>query len=52
MQIKFAQQRDSGAYECQVNTVPKMSMTFQLNVVGNLLNVCRNSLLYNRSGED
>ncbi|XP_065087252.1 zwei Ig domain protein zig-8-like [Ochlerotatus camptorhynchus] len=33
MQIKFAQQRDSGAYECQVNTVPKMSMTFQLNVV-------------------
>lgn len=34
MQIKFAQQRDAGAYECQVNTVPKMSMTFQLNVVG------------------
>lgn len=33
MQIKFAQPRDSGAYECQVNTVPKMSMTFQLNVV-------------------
>lgn len=33
MQIKFAQQRDAGAYECQVNTVPKMSMTFQLNVV-------------------
>ncbi|XP_055641823.1 uncharacterized protein LOC129778752 isoform X2 [Toxorhynchites rutilus septentrionalis] len=33
MQIKFAQQRDSGTYACQVSTVSKMSMTFQLNVV-------------------
>uniref|UniRef100_A0A182X1E9 Ig-like domain-containing protein n=1 Tax=Anopheles quadriannulatus TaxID=34691 RepID=A0A182X1E9_ANOQN len=33
LQIKFAQQRDSGIYECQVNTEPKMSMAFRLNVV-------------------
>ncbi|ETN57867.1 hypothetical protein AND_010559 [Anopheles darlingi] len=36
LQIKFAQQRDSGIYECQVNTEPKMSMAFRLNVVGKL----------------
>jgi len=34
LQIKFAQLRDSGVYECQVNTVPKISMAYQLNVVG------------------
>lgn len=32
--IKFPQQRDSGIYECQVNTEPKMSLAFWLNVVG------------------
>lgn len=32
--IKFAQPRDAGVYECQVNTEPKMSLAFQLNVVG------------------
>lgn len=32
--IKFAQPRDAGIYECQVNTEPKMSLAFQLNVVG------------------
>lgn len=34
LQIKFPQLRDSGIYECQVNTEPKMSMAFRLNVVG------------------
>lgn len=33
LQIKFPQLRDSGVYECQVNTEPKMSMPFRLNVV-------------------
>lgn len=28
--------RDAGIYECQVNTEPKMSMAFRLNVVGEL----------------
>lgn len=34
LQIKFPQERDAGIYECQVNTEPKMSLAFQLNVVG------------------
>lgn len=34
LQIKFPQLRDSGTFECQVNTEPKMSMAFRLNVVG------------------
>ncbi|GLH07254.1 Lachesin [Gryllus bimaculatus] len=33
LQIKFPQQRDAGIYECQVNTEPKMSLAFSLNVV-------------------
>ncbi|TMW54777.1 hypothetical protein DOY81_000010 [Sarcophaga bullata] len=31
--IKYAQPRDSGIYECQVNTEPKMSMAFRLNAI-------------------
>lgn len=34
LQIKFPQERDSGIYECQVNTEPKMSLPFRLNVIG------------------
>lgn len=37
LQIKFSQARDSGIYECQVNTEPKMSMAFRLNIVGKWL---------------
>lgn len=37
--IKFAQPRDAGIYECQVNTEPKMSLAFQLNVVGKSYNI-------------
>lgn len=33
LQIKFPQLRDSGIYECQVNTEPKMSLPFRLNVI-------------------
>ncbi|XP_030753870.1 zwei Ig domain protein zig-8-like [Sitophilus oryzae] len=34
LQIKFPQIRDSGIYECQVNTEPKISLPFRLNVIG------------------
>lgn len=34
LQIKFPQMRDTGIYECQVNTEPKMSMIFRLSVIG------------------
>ncbi|XP_071636241.1 uncharacterized protein Dpr1 isoform X1 [Temnothorax longispinosus] len=33
LQIKSPQQRDSGVYECQVSTEPKMSLNYSLNVV-------------------
>lgn len=33
LQIRFAQLRDAGIYECQVNTEPKMYMSYALNVV-------------------
>lgn len=34
LQIKFAQIRDSGVYECQISTEPKLSLSYRLNVVG------------------
>lgn len=34
LHVKSPQARDSGIYECQVNTEPKISMAFQLNVIG------------------
>ncbi|XP_064082266.1 lachesin-like [Macrobrachium nipponense] len=33
LQIKYAQIRDAGIYECQVNTEPKISMSYFLSVV-------------------
>ncbi|CAL4146555.1 unnamed protein product, partial [Meganyctiphanes norvegica] len=33
LQIKFAQLRDSGIYECQVNTNPKIYLSYYLTVV-------------------
>lgn len=33
LQIRYAQTRDSGIYECQVNTEPKIFMGYTLNVV-------------------
>lgn len=33
LQIKYAQVRDAGVYECQVNTVPKISQSYFLSVV-------------------
>jgi hypothetical protein len=36
LQIKYPQIRDSGVYECQINTEPKMSLSYTLNVLGKL----------------
>ncbi|GAB0090223.1 uncharacterized protein DMENIID0001_049200 [Sergentomyia squamirostris] len=33
LQLKYPQIRDSGVYECQINTEPKMSLSYVLNVV-------------------
>ncbi|RLU23974.1 hypothetical protein DMN91_004182 [Ooceraea biroi] len=33
LQIKSPQERDSGVYECQVSTEPKMSLNYSLNVI-------------------
>nr|XP_036225179.1 uncharacterized protein LOC106627553 [Bactrocera oleae] len=33
LHVKSPQARDTGIYECQVNTEPKMSMAFQLNII-------------------
>ncbi|XP_050538322.1 inactive tyrosine-protein kinase 7-like [Daktulosphaira vitifoliae] len=44
--IKFAQPRDAGIYECQVNTEPKMSLAFQLNVVEMRARICGPQELY------
>ncbi|KAI4487572.1 hypothetical protein M0804_005721 [Polistes exclamans] len=33
LQIKSPQERDSGVYECQVSTEPKMSLNYTLNVI-------------------
>ncbi|KXJ78198.1 hypothetical protein RP20_CCG005227 [Aedes albopictus] len=32
-QIKYPQVRDSGVYECQINTEPKMSLSYELHVI-------------------
>lgn len=34
MQIKWAQKRDAGMYECQISTIPIKSFSVRLNVVG------------------
>lgn len=34
LQIKYPQISDSGTYECQINTEPKMSLSYTFNVVG------------------
>lgn len=34
LQIKYPQLRDAGTYECQINSEPKMSLSYTLNVIG------------------
>lgn len=37
LKVTSPQTRDSGTYECQVSTEPKISQAFKLNVVGKLI---------------
>ncbi|CAK1547683.1 unnamed protein product [Leptosia nina] len=50
LQIKFPQERDGGIYECQVNTEPKMSLAFQLNVVEAKAHILGPADLYVKTG--
>ncbi|CRL04889.1 CLUMA_CG017940, isoform A [Clunio marinus] len=50
LQIKFAQLRDSGIYECQVSTEPKMSLAYRLNVVEAKAIILGQSDLYVKMG--
>ncbi|KFB43664.1 AGAP001201-PA-like protein [Anopheles sinensis] len=34
LKIEYAQQKDSGIYECQVNTEPKINLAVYLDVTG------------------
>lgn len=36
LQIKWAQKRDAGAYECQISTQPVKSYSIDLSIVGKL----------------
>lgn len=40
LQIKWAQKRDAGMYECQISTQPVRSYFVRLNVVGEYVRVC------------
>lgn len=35
LKIEFIQPRDSGIYECQVNTEPKINLAINVDVTGN-----------------
>ncbi|GLV40495.1 defective proboscis extension response 1 [Carabus blaptoides fortunei] len=50
LQIKFPQKRDEGIYECQVNTEPKMSLAFRLNIVESKARILGPAELYVKSG--
>ncbi|KAJ8669388.1 hypothetical protein QAD02_000647, partial [Eretmocerus hayati] len=52
LKISSPQIRDSGTYECQVSTEPKMSTAFRLNVVVSKARIQGNSELYVKSGSD
>lgn len=36
LKIEYGQQRDSGIYECQVNTEPKINLAVNLEVTGKM----------------
>ncbi|KAI4502672.1 hypothetical protein M0802_002584 [Mischocyttarus mexicanus] len=58
LKISSPQVRDSGTYECQVSTEPKISQAFNLSVVGKYIShlskakISGNSELYIKSGSD
>ncbi|XP_020715236.1 uncharacterized protein LOC101451236 [Ceratitis capitata] len=52
LRISSPQPRDSGTYECQVSTEPKISQGFRLNVVVSRAKILGNSELFIKSGSD
>ncbi|XP_044008539.1 zwei Ig domain protein zig-8-like [Aphidius gifuensis] len=50
LQIKSPQLRDSGIYECQVSTEPKMSLNYTLNVVESRARIQGPSDIYLKTG--
>ncbi|XP_059486873.1 zwei Ig domain protein zig-8-like isoform X1 [Neocloeon triangulifer] len=50
LQVKFPQQRDAGIYECQVNTEPKLSLAFRLNVIEAKARILGPADLYVKTG--
>ncbi|XP_053593130.1 zwei Ig domain protein zig-8 isoform X2 [Microplitis demolitor] len=50
LQIKSPQERDSGVYECQVSTEPKMSLNYTLNVVEPRAKIMGPSDIYVKTG--
>ncbi|CAH1153619.1 unnamed protein product [Phaedon cochleariae] len=52
LKVTSPQVRDSGIYECQVSTEPKISQAFKLSVVVSKAKIIGNPELYIRSGSD
>ncbi|XP_012250737.1 basement membrane-specific heparan sulfate proteoglycan core protein-like isoform X2 [Athalia rosae] len=52
LKISSPQVRDSGVYECQVSTEPKISQAYQLSVVVSKAKIIGNPELYIKSGSD
>ncbi|XP_049545765.1 zwei Ig domain protein zig-8-like [Anopheles darlingi] len=52
LQIKYPQVRDSGVYECQINTEPKMSLSYVLNVIELRARVLGPSDIFIKSGSE
>ncbi|XP_061503083.1 zwei Ig domain protein zig-8 isoform X1 [Anopheles gambiae] len=52
LQIKYPQTRDSGVYECQINTEPKMSLSYVLNVIELRARILGPSDIFIKSGSE
>ncbi|XP_065221852.1 T-lymphocyte activation antigen CD86-like isoform X2 [Planococcus citri] len=52
LRITSTQIHDSGTYECQVSTEPKISLGFKLNVVISKAQIVGNSEIFVKSGSD
>ncbi|CRK99597.1 CLUMA_CG012909, isoform A [Clunio marinus] len=52
LRVTSPQPRDSGVYECQVSTEPKISQAYRLNVVVSKAKILGNQELFVKSGSD